>query len=73
MKGGLLVGRLAELFKDFSQVYDVFLDNASSLRFAGLFAQGKLLSVGSQSSLFGSVITHLALARVGPDTVSLRD
>jgi hypothetical protein len=31
-----LVEKLAELFNDFSQVHDVFLDDSSSLRFAGL-------------------------------------
>jgi hypothetical protein len=37
-----LVERLAEFFNDFSQVHDVFLDDASSLRFAGSFARAKL-------------------------------
>ena len=36
-----LVEKLAELFEDFSQVDDVFLDDPLSLRFAGLFARAK--------------------------------
>src|SRR5258705_11789428 len=36
-----LVQKLAELFNDFSQVHDVFLDDSLSLCFAGLFVRAK--------------------------------
>jgi hypothetical protein len=47
-----LVEELAELFKDFSQVHDVFFDDPSSLRFAELFARAKLVVGWFQSVLF---------------------
>jgi hypothetical protein len=55
-----LVQKLAELFNDFSQVHDVFLDEPLSLRFEGLLARAKLVVGWFASVLFGSVITYLA-------------
>jgi hypothetical protein len=46
-----LVENLAELFKDFSQVHDVFLDDPLS-RFEGLFAPAKLVVGWFASVLF---------------------
>jgi hypothetical protein len=59
-----LVEKLTELFNDFSQVRDVFLDDPLCLS----ASRDRLLGPGllSVASFFGSVITYLALACVDP-------
>jgi hypothetical protein len=68
-----LVERLAELFNDFSQVHDVFLDDASSLRFTGLFARAKLF-VGWFAIVLFRVRHHASrFSLCRPQCVSLRE
>ena len=68
-----LVEKLAELFKDFSQVHDVFLDDPSSLRFAGLFVRAKL-AVGWFASVLFRVRHHVSrFSLCRPQCVSLRE
>ena len=59
-----LVEKLTEIFNDFSQVRDVFLDDPLCLS----ASRDRLLGPGllSVASFFGSVITYLALACVDP-------
>jgi len=54
-----LVEKLAELFKDFSQVHDVFLDDPLSLRFVRLFARAKPV-VDSFASVLFQVRHHVS-------------
>src|SRR5216684_3822584 len=71
MKDGLQL--LAELFNDFLQVHDVFLDDASSLRFAGLFARAKLL-VGWFAIILFRVRHHASrFSLCRPQCLSLRE
>jgi hypothetical protein len=56
---GPLVEKLAERFKDFSQVNDVFLDDPLSLRFAGLFAQARFV-IGWFASVLFRVRHHVS-------------
>jgi len=68
-----LVEKLAQLFKDFSRVNDIFLDNLLSLRFAGLFARAKLVVGWFASALFWvrHHVSRFSLCR--PNCVFLRE
>jgi hypothetical protein len=65
-----LVEKLAELFKDFSQVHDVFLDDPLSLRFAGLFARAGLV-VGWFASVLFRVRRHVSDHRTPSSVVTI--
>ena len=68
-----LVQKLAELFNDFSQVHDVFLDDPLSLRFAGLLARAKP-AVGWFASVLFRVHHHVSrFSLCRPQCVSLRE
>src|SRR5467141_1171703 len=61
-----LVQKLAELFKDFSQVHDVFLDDPLSLRFVRLFARAKPV-VDSFASVLFQVRHHISRFSLCPN------
>ena len=65
-----LVEKLTEIFNDFSQVRDVFLDDPLSLRFAGSFARARLVV----SCVLFRIRHHLSrFSLCRPPCVSLRD